>query len=75
MMSLLLGLTQVGLGSCSLNTAMGTEKETAVRKLISIPDHEVFISFVAVGHYDEKVLVPRSKRTDMRHVLLRHRNS
>ncbi|WP_194422080.1 polysaccharide pyruvyl transferase family protein [Microbacterium abyssi] len=73
MMSLLLGLTQVGLGSCSLNTAMGTEKETAIRKIIDIPDHEVFISFIAVGHYDEKVLVPRSKRTDMDHVLLRHR--
>ncbi|MGO2049470.1 MAG: polysaccharide pyruvyl transferase family protein [Microbacterium sp.] len=74
MMSLLLGLTQVGLGSCSLNTAMGTEKETKIRNLIDIPDHEVFISFIAVGHYDEKVLVPRSKRTDMDHVLLRHRN-
>jgi nitroreductase len=74
MMSLLLGLTQVGLGSCSLNTAMGTEKETAIRKIIDIPDHEVFISFVAVGHYDQKVLVPRSKRTDMDHVLLRHRH-
>ncbi|GAB3600967.1 polysaccharide pyruvyl transferase family protein [Microbacterium tumbae] len=73
MMSLLLGLTQVGLGSCSLNTAMGTEKENAIRKIIDIPDHEVFISFVAVGHYDEKVLVPRSKRTDMDDVLMRHR--
>lgn len=75
MMSLLLGLTQVGLGSCSLNTAMGTEKETAIRKIIDIPDHEVFISFIAVGHYEEKVLVPRSKRTDMGHVLQRHRQS
>lgn len=74
MMSLLLGLTQVGLGSCSLNTAMGTEKETAIRKIIDIPDHEVFISFIAVGHYDEKVLVPRSKRTNLDHVLLRHRH-
>lgn len=73
MMSLLLGLTQVGLGSCSLNTAMGTAKEESIRKIIDIPDHEVFISFIAVGHYDEKVLVPRSKRTNMDHVLLRHR--
>lgn len=72
MMSLLLGLTQVGLGSCSLNTAMGTEKEAKIRSLINIPDHEVFISFIAVGHYDHNVLVPRSKRTSMTDVLLRH---
>ncbi|WP_084077602.1 polysaccharide pyruvyl transferase family protein, partial [Demequina sp. NBRC 110057] len=72
MMSLLLGLTQVGLGSCSLNTAMGTKKETAIRKIIDIPEHEVFIAFIAVGHYDQQVLVPRSKRTELEHVLQRH---
>ncbi|GAB6936581.1 polysaccharide pyruvyl transferase family protein [Isoptericola variabilis] len=72
MMSLLLGLTQTGLGSCSLNTAMGTAKESAIRKIIDIPDNEVFISFVAVGHYDQQVLVPRSKRTHVQDVLVRH---
>lgn len=72
MMSLLLGLTHVGLASCSLNTAMGTAKEESIRKIIDIPDNEVFICFVAVGHYDEKVLVPRSKRTDLDHILMRH---
>ena len=75
MMSLLLGLTQVGLGSCPLNTAMGTTKESAIRALIDVPDHEVLISFVAVGHYDEKVLVPRSKRVSADDVLIRHRSS
>ena len=73
MMSLLLGLTQVGLGSCSLNTAMGTEKEKKIRDIIDIPEHEVFISFIAVGHYDESVLVPRSKRTNLDDVLQLHR--
>ncbi|PWH05286.1 hypothetical protein DEO23_14560 [Brachybacterium endophyticum] len=72
MMSLLLGLTQVGLGSVPLNTAMGTEKETAIRKLIDIPDHEVFISFIGVGHYQQDVLVPRSKRTGVDHALVKH---
>ena len=72
MMSLLLGLTQVGLGSCSLNTAMGSAKDAAVRKIIDVPDNEVFISFVAVGHYDQQVLVPRSKRTDVDDVIVRH---
>ncbi|WP_084038975.1 nitroreductase family protein [Demequina sp. NBRC 110053] len=72
MMSVLLGLTHMGLGSCSLNTAMGAQKDAAIRKIIDIPDHEVFIAFVAVGHYDEQVLVPRSKRTEIDQVLTRH---
>ncbi|MFI2103378.1 polysaccharide pyruvyl transferase family protein [Isoptericola sp. NPDC019693] len=72
MMSLLLGLTEVGLGSCSLNTAMGSAKDAAIRKIIDVPDNEVFISFVAVGHYDQQVLVPRSKRTHVQDVLVRH---
>lgn len=73
MMSLMLGLTHVGLGSCPLNTAMGPKRENAIRKIIDIPKTEVFISFLAVGHYDKKVLVPRSKRTDLDDVLIRHR--
>lgn len=72
MMSLMLGLTHVGLGSCPLNTAMGPKRENAIRKIIDIPESEVFISFLAVGHYDKKVLVPRSKRTDIGDVLIRH---
>lgn len=72
MMSLLLGLTQMGLGSCSLNTAMGSAKDAAIRKIIDVPENEVFISFVAVGHYDQQVLVPRSKRTHVQDVLVRH---
>lgn len=75
MMSLLLGLTHAGLGACSLNTAMGPKRENDIRKIIDIPESEVFISFVAVGHYAKKVLVPRSKRTDLGAVLIRHRES
>lgn len=74
MMALLLGLTQLGLGSCCLNTAMGTERETAIRNIINIPDNEVFISFVAVGYFDSEILVPRSKRVAIDQVLIRHKN-
>ncbi|MBL8561120.1 MAG: polysaccharide pyruvyl transferase family protein [Gemmobacter sp.] len=72
MMNLLLGLQQVGLGSCSLNTAMNTEREMAIRKILGIPDNEIFISFVAVGHYDPAVLTPQSKRVPVEEVLVRH---
>jgi nitroreductase len=72
MMTLLLGLQQVGLGSCCLNTAMGTERETAIRKILGIPETEVFISFIAVGHFDPAILTPQSKRMPVENVLVRH---
>lgn len=72
MMTLLLGLQRVGLGSCSLNTAMGPERESQIRKILSIPEDEIFISFVATGHYDPKVLTPRSKRITVDEVLVSH---
>lgn len=75
MMLLLLGLEQVGLGAVSLNTAMGKEKEEAIRQLIKIPESEVFISFVAVGHFDPDVTVPCSKRIGVEEILMRQDGS
>ncbi|MGO3763881.1 hypothetical protein [Glutamicibacter arilaitensis] len=72
MMSLLLGLTQMELGSCLLNTAMGVEKEQKIRSIVDIPENEVFIAFVAVGNFDKNVLVPRSKRVEADSILKRH---
>lgn len=72
MMNLLLGLQQVGLGSCCLNTAMNAEREDAIRKMLGIPASEVFISFVAVGHYYASDLTPRSKRISVDEVLIGH---
>lgn len=72
MMTLLLGLQQVGLGSCSLNTAMNIDREEQIREILGIPEEQVFISFVAVGHFDPSVLVPRSKRLGVEDVLIRH---
>lgn len=72
MMTLLLGLQQVGLGSCSLNTAMSPEREDKLRRLLNIPENEVFIAFVATGHYDPKVLTPVSKRMEVDDVIISH---
>ena len=72
MMSLLLGLEQVGLGSCCLNTAMTIEREDKIRDILSIPPSEAFISFIAVGHYDRDVLVPVSKRVSVHEVFIPH---
>ncbi|MCE6958700.1 polysaccharide pyruvyl transferase family protein [Cereibacter sphaeroides] len=72
LMNLLLGLQQVGLGSCCLNTAMDGQREDAIRKMLKIPESEVFISFVAVGHYEASDLTPRSKRVELDAVLVPH---
>lgn len=72
MMLLLLGLRQVGLGSCPLNLSMESEREQNMRKITHIPSSEVFIAFIAVGHYDESTLVPRSIRYNPHHILTRH---
>ena len=72
LMTLLLGLQQVGLGCCSLNTAMGVARERSLRELLDIPDNEVFISFIAVGHYDPEITTPRSKRINVDEVLTYH---
>lgn len=72
MMSLLLGLEQVGLGSCCLNTAMNSERENAIREIVNIPETEVFISFIAVGHFVPTVLTPVSVRYPVDEVLAHH---
>lgn len=70
MMNLLLGLEQVGLGSCCLNTAMGTAKETGVRELLGLPENEALIAFIAVGHHAADILTPRSLRIPVDEVLI-----
>lgn len=74
LMLLLLGLEQVGLGACPLNTAMSKDREAAARRILKIPDSEVFIAFVAVGHHDANVIVPISKRLPVDQILLSHKD-
>jgi nitroreductase len=70
MMSLLLGLEQQGLGSCCLNTAMSADRENAIREVLKIPETEIFIAFIAVGHFDRAILTPRSIRLPVEEVLV-----
>jgi nitroreductase len=71
-MLLMLGLEQVGLGACPLNTAMSPEREAKARKILNVPDSEVFITFVAAGHFDPAVLTPRSTRLPLEEILINH---
>jgi nitroreductase len=71
-MLLLLGLEQVGLGACPLNTMMSTEREDKARRILNIPASEVFITFIAAGHFEPSVLTPRSTRLPLEEVLIQH---
>ena len=70
MMMLLLGLEQVGLGACCLNTAMNPEQQDSLRSLLNIPSTEVLIAFAAIGYFDESAVVPRSKRLSVNDILV-----
>lgn len=72
MMALLLGLEQVGLGACPLNAAMGSQRETTIRRILKIPESEALISFIAIGNYDPSVLVARSLRYPVEDLLAVH---
>lgn len=61
-MSLLLSLEYEDLAACPLNLMCSDENATKIRGLASIPDYEVLIACVAIGHFQEKTLAPKSFR-------------
>ena len=61
-MSLLYGLHYEGLAACTLNWAVTKEEDIDLRKYLKIGDSENIILIIAVGHYPEKLSVPRSTR-------------
>lgn len=61
-MSLLNALEYEQLGAVALNTMFSEKKARAMRKLLDIPDTEVFILFIAVGNVDDKTPYPKSYR-------------
>lgn len=69
-MSLLFGLTYVGLGSCSLNWSADMVKDKALRSLLDLPENEVVIMLIAVGNLPESYRVATSPRLEMSQVYL-----
>lgn len=61
-MALLMSLEYNSLAACPLNTMFRSKKELAIKKLLGIPESETLIVFIAVGHFAQTVLVPRSFR-------------
>lgn len=61
-MSFLLSLEYEDLAACPLNLMCSDENAAKIRSLASIPDYEVLIACVAIGHFQEKTLAPKSFR-------------
>lgn len=61
-MSLIFGLHSRGLGTCCLNWSKTVPDDDRMRALLHIPDDEVIIMFLAVGHLPEALTVARSVR-------------
>lgn len=61
-MSLLYALHAQGVASCCLNCCLKPKEEIEIRLLLRIPDSEILIACIAVGHYPDRLNVARSPR-------------
>ena len=61
-MSLLYALEARGLAACPLNTMFSEQVDRKTRDLLDIPDNEVFVMYIAVGHFKETSKICRSQR-------------
>ena len=71
-MLLLLALHSMGLGTCCLNACMEDDEEILLRQTARIPDNEVIIMMIAVGHLPERFRVTRSQRKQLQEVMVIH---
>ncbi|WP_029007574.1 nitroreductase family protein [Azospirillum halopraeferens] len=71
-MSLVYALHALGLGTCMLNWSVVKETDRAMRATAGIPDNEVVIMMIAVGHLPETLSVAHSLRKPLEEVLIAH---
>lgn len=69
-MSLVHALHALGLGACMLNWSVTRETDAAMRAAAGIPDSELVIMMVAVGHLPERLRVAFSARKPLSDVLV-----
>ncbi|PLS24545.1 nitroreductase family protein [Bifidobacterium imperatoris] len=61
-MNLLYALESLGIGACPLNTMFTSSVEKETRKLLDVPDNEIFVMYIAVGHFPESTITCKSPR-------------
>lgn len=70
-MSLLYALEAYGLAACPLNAMFSHTQDIRTRKLLSLPDYEFPVMYIAVGNFPESVPVCRSTRRTVESVITR----
>ena len=68
-MSLVYALHAAGLGTCMLNWSEDCDKDQQLRGAFNIPDNEIVITLIGVGHIPEQVNVTASPAPDVDKVL------
>lgn len=68
-MSLMYALHAAGLGVCPLNLTMRNEKESQLKKVAGVPESEIPIMMLAVGHIPDEISVAESPRRKAEEVM------
>jgi len=68
-MSLLYALEHNNLAACALNTMFNERKTNKTKELLSIPENENLIMYVAVGNFKDHYNVPMSTRKSKKSVI------
>ena len=71
-MSLIYALHALNLGSCALNWSATCDRDVKLRSAVGIPDSEVVIMMIAVGHLPETFSVAQSPRKQLHEVVRWH---
>lgn len=67
-MSFGLALHSLGVATCMLNCSLGPAGDRKLRQAAGIPDHEVIIMMIAMGHYPERLKVCAAARKPWRSI-------
>jgi len=72
LMSFLLGLQSLGLSTCCLNWCVMPKRDVKAHQIGGIPDNEIILTFLAIGHARAQAVVPRSARRSVDDVMVIH---
>ncbi|MBJ7390880.1 MAG: nitroreductase family protein [Chthoniobacterales bacterium] len=68
-MSLVYALHAEGLGTCCLNWCAPADRDRRLHEMVGIPQSEVVIMMIAVGHIAEELQVARSRRLPLHEIM------
>ncbi len=68
-MSLVYALHSLGVASCMMNWSVKKDEDKKMHSVVQIPEHEVIVFLVAVGHYPETFEVAKSLRMNRDNIM------